>query len=73
MRVGDNAWSMQYHVEIEKDTVANWGVVPEYRAALESTLGADALEKLDVDAARHLEDMVGNAEILYRNFMTAVG
>ena len=33
MRVGSNAWSMQYHVEVEADTIANWGEVPAYREA----------------------------------------
>ena len=39
MRVGENAWSMQYHVEVEADTVSNWGEVPAYREALLATLG----------------------------------
>ena len=43
MRVGRHAWSMQYHVEVEPDTVTNWGDVPAYRTALESTLGPTAL------------------------------
>lgn len=69
MRVGDNAWSMQYHVEVEPDTVANWSRVPAYRSALESALGADGLEQLDADAASNMEAFVSNAERLYRNFM----
>ena len=28
MRVGERAWSMQYHVEVEDDTVRNWGEIP---------------------------------------------
>ena len=52
MRIGSNAWSMQYHVEIEPDTVDNWGAVPAYAEALRSTLGAGALStmKADTDA-----------------------
>ncbi len=69
MRVGDFAWSMQYHVEVEPDTVANWGQVPAYRSALENTLGADGLERLDADAATNMDAFVSNAEKLYRNFM----
>ena len=34
MKVGHCAWSMQYHVEVEPDTIDNWGGVPEYRTAL---------------------------------------
>lgn len=69
MRVGDNAWSMQYHVEVEPDTVSNWAQVPAYRSALESTLGAGGLEQLDADAAKNMDAFVSNAEQLYRNFM----
>ena len=71
MRVGDRAWSMQYHVEIEPDTVRNWAEIPAYRAALESSLGAGALEGLDRDAAAAMPDFLRDAELLYRNFMQA--
>lgn len=69
MRVGHNAWSMQYHVEVEPDTVSNWAQVPAYRSALENTLGADALDRLDSEAAENMGAFVSNAEKLYRNFM----
>lgn len=72
MRIGDNAWSMQYHVEVEPDTVDTWGAVPAYREALESTLGPDALAGLDADANARMDDFVANAGLLYRNFMQAV-
>ena len=51
MRFGDHAWSMQYHVEVEDDTVDNWGVIPAYRSALETTLGHGAINDLRLDAA----------------------
>lgn len=69
MRVGDKAWSMQYHVEVEPDTVSNWGRVPAYRSALENTLGPDGLEKMQADAAENMASFVSNAGRLYRNFM----
>jgi GMP synthase-like glutamine amidotransferase len=72
VRVGRHAWSMQYHVEVEPDTVSNWGVVPAYRAALESTLGPTALAGLVAVAEQHMNDFVANAECLYDNFMEAV-
>ena len=46
MRVGERAWSMQYHVEVEADTVTTWAQVPAYREALASTLGEQALPEL---------------------------
>ena len=73
MRVGERAWSMQYHVEVEPDTVDNWGIIPAYRSALENTLGADALEGLRSSAEAELDGFLANAEQLYHNFMTASG
>jgi len=71
MRVGRHAWSMQYHVEVEPDTVTNWGDVPAYRTALESTLGPTALVGLIAAADQQMNDFVTNAECLYDNFMEA--
>ena len=71
MRVGERAWSMQYHVEVEDDTVRNWGEIPAYRQALESTLGPGSIEPLAADADRHMEGFVSDAQQLYRNFMSA--
>lgn len=72
MRIGDKAWSMQYHVEVEPDTVANWGEIEAYRTSLERTLGRGALETLKSDADANMTGFVSNAEKLYRNFMTAI-
>lgn len=69
MRVGDNAWSMQYHVEVEPDTVDNWAAIPAYRSALDDTLGTGGLERMRAEAGRNMDGFVSNAERLYRNFM----
>ncbi len=73
MRVGDNAWSMQYHVECEPDTVDNWGAIPAYREALESTLGPGALAPIKADADAAMDGFIDNAALLYRNFRAACG
>ncbi len=72
MRIGENAWSMQYHVEVEPDTVANWGEIEAYRTSLERTLGKGALQTMKADADANMTGFVDNAEKLYRNFMTAI-
>ena len=72
MRVGSNGWSMQYHVEVEPDTVANWARVPAYRDALVSTLGEDGVAVMDARAAEHMADFLDGAAMLYRNFKAAV-
>ncbi|MEM7317339.1 MAG: type 1 glutamine amidotransferase [Planctomycetota bacterium] len=71
MRVGQHAWSMQYHVEVEDDTVDNWASIPAYRTALESTLGADAITDLRRDAASEMAGFKANAKKLYTNFRAA--
>jgi GMP synthase-like glutamine amidotransferase len=73
MRVGSNAWSMQYHVEIEPDTVTNWGDVPAYRDALVAALGTGALERMRTEADAQMPNFLTCAETLYRNFMELTG
>ncbi len=72
MRVGDNAWSMQYHVEVEEDTVDNWGAVPAYREALVATLGADGLSIMKAGADLNIDNFLECSEKIYRNFMKAI-
>lgn len=72
MRYGRHAWSMQYHVEVESDTVANWAVIPEYRAALEATLGPGAAEALQAEAESNMETFAAASNQLYKNFRAAI-
>jgi hypothetical protein len=72
MRIGKHAWSMQYHAEIEPDTVANWGEVPAYHNALLAALGDDGLTAMQSAADEHMPAVLTCAEILYRNFMRQV-
>jgi GMP synthase-like glutamine amidotransferase len=67
-RYRNNAWAMQFHVEVRDDTVMQWGCVPEYRAALESSLGGDALASFDASAREHMTEMNRLAKQLYENF-----
>jgi len=64
----EHAWAMQFHVEVRADTVRLWGEVPEYRDALEASLGAGALARLDADAALQMPEMNRLARLLYENF-----
>lgn len=73
MRVGSHAWSMQYHVEVEPDTVTTWGQVPAYKAALEATLGAEALVELERAVDAELPAFTANSRQLYNNFVVASG
>ena len=72
MRIGKHAWSMQYHAEIEPDTVANWGEVPAYHNALLAALGDDGLTAMQSAADEHMPAFLSCAETLYRNFVRQV-
>lgn len=71
-RFRNNAWAMQFHVEVRGDTVMQWGCVPEYKAALESSLGGDALAGFDSSAREHMAEMNRLAAQLYSNFKKIV-
>lgn len=68
MSVGDYALSLQYHMEISPETVAEWGKVPEYKSALEKSLGDGALQRLDRQTASHIEELNQGARVLYDNW-----
>ena len=72
MRVAGNAWSMQYHVELEPDTVTNWSGVPAYHNALMASIGQPGLEIMDREATANMADFTSNAEMLCRNFLNLV-
>ena len=69
MTWGTRAFSAQFHVEVEADTVGNWAQIPAYAAALRKAMGDDGPEKLDADVARHLKDFNVMAERLYINWL----
>ncbi len=72
MKVGNCAWSMQYHVEVESDTVDNWGSVPEYRAALEQSLGKGAMADMKKQAAELMPNFNSNCRKLFSNFLSVL-
>ena len=69
MRIGDRAYSMQYHVELEMDTISNWGRVPAYAEALAKARGPDGLEEMARTAEPLMAGFIADARRLYRNFM----
>ena len=73
MRVGERAWSMQYHMELDATTIPEWGKIPAYETALARTLGDGALQKMADEADVHMADFAKNSKALYRGFMSAIG
>ena len=64
----EHAYGIQFHIEIKNNTVANWGCVPEYKKALEETLGNDSLEKFQQSAQKNMQDMNAYSSIIFENF-----
>jgi len=63
-----HAYGIQFHIEVKKNTVTDWGCVPEYKSALEKQLGKGALEKFDKEAKTNMATMNNYSTILYKNF-----
>ena len=68
MAIGSNALSMQFHVEIEANTVRDWGKIPEYADALAQTCGEHALSEMDDAARDSMTAMTDAAETIYSNW-----
>ncbi|GGF57607.1 amidotransferase [Azorhizobium oxalatiphilum] len=72
MRIGRQAWGFQYHMEITPSTVADWGLIPEYRASLETALGAERAAGLAAEVAPKLPAFRDSAELLAANLEALV-
>jgi len=68
----NNAYAVQFHVEVRSDTVMDWGCIPEYKSALENSLGAGALDAFDRSAREHMPEMNRLCKLLYENFKQIV-
>ena len=63
-----HAYGIQFHIEIKSNTVSDWGCVPEYKKALEDSLGPNALTKFNNLAKENMKDMNILATLVYENF-----
>jgi|TARA_B110000438_G_C15652882_1_gene580347 GMP synthase-like glutamine amidotransferase len=64
----EKAFGLQFHVEQTNETVPQWACVPEYKLALENTLGKNALEKFKNDVEKNLSIFNTSAKTIYKNF-----
>ncbi|MHA1529517.1 MAG: type 1 glutamine amidotransferase [Alphaproteobacteria bacterium] len=71
MSWGPRALSMQFHLEIEADTVANWAAIPAYRDALDDTFGPGGADRLAADCAARMAAFNTIAERVYINWLQA--
>lgn len=71
MKWQTRAYSMQFHVEVEPDTVQTWAKIPEYAGALEKAMGKNGLERFEADCAANMTAFNEMAERLYINWLQA--
>lgn len=71
MRWGPRAHSVQFHLEVEPDTVDNWAAIPAYAAALDRALGPGAVDRLRADCAARMDGFGATAERVYVNWLQA--
>ena len=69
MRVGDNAWGIQFHVELQESTISEWAQIPAYSEALDQTLGPDSLERMQAQAEPLFAEFQNVSQILFNNFL----
>ncbi|QIE57378.1 type 1 glutamine amidotransferase [Pikeienuella piscinae] len=69
MRWGNRAHTVQFHVEIEDDTVANWAAIPTYAASLKAALGDEGVAILQRDCEARMAAFAAMAERVYINWL----
>jgi len=69
MRWGTRAFSVQFHLEIEPDTVGNWAAIPEYATAWQTALGPDGVAVLQGDYDADSGRIAVLAERVYMNWL----
>ncbi len=71
-RWGRHAYGVQCHIEITASTVADWNRIPEYKATLEATLGAEGAAALTAAATQQLPAFRRTAQRLDDNLAAIV-
>ena len=69
MSWGPRAYSLQFHLEIESDTVQSWNQIPEYRLALDQALGEEGYIQLEAACEENMTTMNAAAERVYINWL----
>lgn len=70
--LGRQVFTTQYHQEIIDTTVSEWSEIPEYKKALEVTLGNNAVQKLEKDALEYMDVFNKTARQFYENWKSVV-
>jgi hypothetical protein len=65
------AYSAQFHIEVEADTVQNWNGISQYSNALEKALGENGAIHLQAACAGEMQNFGAMAERFYINWLQA--
>ena len=68
----NHAYGIQFHLEIRKSTVDDWAAVPEYKNALEQSLGQEALPHMKREVNEEIDNMMAQCNQLYQNFISII-
>jgi GMP synthase-like glutamine amidotransferase len=67
--LAENAYGLQFHMELTETTAAEWGALPAYAAALEDVKGPGALPALAAEVASNLPRLQDAAATIFGNFL----
>ena len=67
-----HAYGIQFHLEIRNTTVDDWAEVPEYKNALEQSLGSEALPEMKKAVNEEIFTMQDQCKMLYQNFLKLI-
>ena len=68
LAIGGRAFSFQFHVEVEPNTVDDWVAIPAYRDSLTRALGPDGADGFRARTAQCMPDFNALARRLYDNW-----
>lgn len=69
MSWGPRAHSLQFHLEVEHDTVSNWNEIPAYATALTQALGKDGANAMQSACQQNMKAFETMSERVYINWM----
>jgi len=72
-RYGRHAYGVQFHLEVSPELAREWADVPEYAAALESTLGAGSASGLMDDLSARAGELQAHARSLFARWLELAG
>jgi len=70
--LGSQVFTTQYHQEIIDTTVSDWSEIPEYKKALEETLGENAVAKLEKSTMDYMDAFNKTARQFYENWKSII-